>query len=63
MMTKYCCSKRWVVAHDGTTCKAYLCVTSATVSTGQPFVEYFTVEADAIARATELGWVFEEESV
>ncbi len=62
----------YVVIHDGTKCTSYGEIKVSTdqngnprgvlVRSGQPFMEDFLVEQDAIDRATELGWVFPEEA-
>ena len=63
----------YVVIHDGTKCTSYgeVEVTNdeqgnprgVLVRSGQPFMEDFTDETAAKARAIELGWVFPEEPV
>ena len=49
----------YVVAHNNAGLVHYLeCKPGTTLGTGQPHVEQFTDETLAIARATELGYVF-----
>jgi hypothetical protein len=56
-------NKIWYVCHGDDTVHFVGIAEGSTVISGQPNIEEYTNEEEAVARATALGYVFEQEEL
>lgn len=56
-------NKTWYVCHGDDTVHFVEIAEGSTVISGQPNIEEYTNEEEAVARATALGYVFEQEEL